>query len=131
MKNCLFILIVLLTGFKASAQVDQQASVAFIERVIPGKSNWFIIEAIPQQNGKDVFELDSRNCKIILRGNNGLSIASALNYYLKNYCFCDIGGNGTNLKLPATPPVVKGLIHKTTPYQYRYYLNYCTYNYSM
>jgi alpha-N-acetylglucosaminidase len=131
MKNCLLIFIVLLAGFKASAQVDQKASVAFIERVIPGKSNWFIIEAIPQQNGKDVFELDSKDGKVVLRGNNGLSIASALNYYLKNYCYCDISWNGTNLKLPASLPMVKGLIHKTTPYQYRYYLNYCTYNYSM
>jgi alpha-N-acetylglucosaminidase len=131
MKNCLLVLIVLLTAFKAGAQVDQKASADFIERVIPGKSNLFIIEAIPQQSGKDVFELDNKDGKIVLRGNNGLSIASALNYYLKNYCFCDIGWNGTNLKLPATLPIVKGLIHKVTPYQYRYYLNYCTYNYSM
>jgi len=131
MKKCLLILIVLFAGFRASAQVDQKTSLAFIERVIPGKSNWFIIEAIEQQNGKDVFELESKDDKIVLRGNNGLSIASALNYYLKNYCFCDIGWNGTNLKLQATPPMVKSLVHKTTPYQYRYYLNYCTYNYSM
>ena len=131
MKNCLLVLIVLALGLKANAQVDQQASLAFIERVIPGKSGSFIIEAIPQQNGKDVFELDSKDGKIILRGNNGLSVASALNYYLKNYCFCDIGWNGTNLKLPATLPLVKGAVHKATPYQYRYYLNYCTYNYSM
>lgn len=131
MKNCLLVLIVLALGLKANAQVDQQASLAFIERVIPDQSGSFIIEAIPQQNGKDVFELDSKDGKIVLRGNNGLSVASALNYYLKNYCFCDIGWNGTNLKLPATLPLVKGTIHKATPYQYRYYLNYCTYNYSM
>ncbi|MDN5289459.1 MAG: alpha-N-acetylglucosaminidase [Mucilaginibacter sp.] len=131
MKNCLLVLIALAFGLKTNAQVDQKASLAFIERIIPGKSGSFIVEAIPQQNGKDVFELDSKNGKIVLRGNNGLSIASALNYYLKNYCFCDIGWNGTNLKLPATLPLIKGTIHKATPYQYRYYLNYCTYNYSM
>ena len=131
MRKCLLVLIVFVFSLKVNAQVDQKASIAFIERIIPGKSSSFIIEAIPQQNGKDVFELDSRDGKIVLRGNNGLSIASALNYYLKNYCFCDIGWNGTNLKLPATLPMVKSLVHKTTPYQYRYYLNYCTYNYSM
>jgi len=132
MRKCLLVLAaIILFGLKAGAQVDQKASYDFVERVIPGKSNLFTVEVIPQQNGKDVFELESRNGKIVLRGNNGLSIASALNYYLKNYCFCDIGWNGTNLNLPATLPVVKGLIHKTTPYQYRYYLNYCTFNYTM
>ncbi|MEZ2338068.1 alpha-N-acetylglucosaminidase [Mucilaginibacter sp. RCC_168] len=131
MRKYLLVLVVMAFGLSASAQVDQKALYAFIERVIPGKSSSFIIEAIPQQNDKDVFELDSRDGKIILRGNNGLSIASALNYYLKNYCFCDISWNGTNLNLPTTLPLVKGPIHKSTPYQYRYYLNYCTYNYSM
>ncbi len=131
MRKWLFIFTIVVFGLKANAQVDQKASYEFIERIIPGRAGAFVIEAIGQENGKDVFELSSHNGKIILRGNNGLSIASALNYYLKNYCFCDIGWNGTNLNLPATLPMVKGTIHKTTPYQYRYYLNYCTFNYTM
>ncbi|GGH00172.1 alpha-N-acetylglucosaminidase [Mucilaginibacter phyllosphaerae] len=113
------------------AQVDQKASVAFIERVIPGRSGSFIIEAIPPDNGKDAFEVDRRDDKIVLRGNNGLSVASALNYYLKTYGLCDIGWNGTNLNLPASLPPVTARVHKVTPYQYRYYLNYCTFNYTM
>ena len=35
------------------------------------------------------------------------------------------------MNLPATLPVVQTKVHKTTPYTYRYYLNYCTFNYSM
>jgi alpha-N-acetylglucosaminidase len=131
MRKWLFIFMVAAFGLKANAQVDQQASISFINRIIPGKAGAFVIEAIPQENGKDVFELSSKDGKIILRGNNGLSIASALNYYLKTYCLCDIGWNGTNLNLPATLPMVNGTIHKNTPYQYRYYLNYCTFNYTM
>ncbi|WP_224746341.1 alpha-N-acetylglucosaminidase [Mucilaginibacter glaciei] len=118
-------------SLNAAAQVDEQASRAFINRVIPGdRADAFIIESIPQQNGKDVFELAGRNGKIVLRGNNGLSVASALNYYLKNYCLVEISWN-TDVKIPANLPQVTGTIHKTTPYQYRYYLNYCTFNYSM
>jgi alpha-N-acetylglucosaminidase len=131
MKKFLIILIGTIITNTCRAQVDQAAVRAFIERVIPGESSFFLIEGIPQENGKDVFELDGANNKIILRGNNGLSIASALNYYLKNYCSCDIGWNGTNLNLPAALPAVKQKIHKVTPYKYRYYLNYCTFNYSM
>ncbi|GAA4322546.1 alpha-N-acetylglucosaminidase [Mucilaginibacter gynuensis] len=131
MKKGLFTLFAFLLSFPLYAQVDQKATTDFIERVIPGRASAFVIEEIPQVNGKDVFELDARQDKIILRGNNGLSVASALNYYLKNYCFCDIGWNGTNLKLPATLPTVTKKVHKATPYTYRYYLNYCTFNYTM
>ena len=34
----------------------------------------------------DVFEvLDGEDGKILIRGNNGVSLASGFNYYLKNY----------------------------------------------
>ncbi|MDO3627307.1 alpha-N-acetylglucosaminidase [Mucilaginibacter sp. BT774] len=131
MKKYLLILICIIPGLIAKGQIDQAALHAFIERTIPGRSGAFLIEGIPQESGKDVFELDTMGDKIVLRGNNGLSVASALNYYLKNYCFCDIGWNGTNLNLPTVLPLVKQKIHKTTPYRYRNYLNYCTFNYSM
>ncbi|HTI58416.1 alpha-N-acetylglucosaminidase [Mucilaginibacter sp.] len=131
MKKYLFTLIILTLSYYSNAQVSQADSKAFIERVIPGRAGSFLIESIPQENGRDVFELDGDGSKIILRGNNVLSIASALNYYLKNYCFCDIGWNGTNLNIPVVLPPVKTRVHKTTPYTYRYYLNYCTFNYSM
>ena len=90
-----------------------------------------MVESLQQQDTKDVFEVESRNNKIILRGNNGAAIASALYYYLTEYCHCQITWNGTNLNLPKQLPVVKEKVHKQTPYQYRYYLNYCTFNYSM
>lgn len=102
-----------------------------IKRVLPGHYQFFQTALIPSDKGKDVFELQSANGKIILRGNNGVSIASALNYYLKNYAHCDITWNGTNLNLPAHLPVVPQKIHLKTPYKYRYYLNYCTFNYTM
>src|SRR5690242_6995160 len=121
MKKYLFTLIILTLSYYSNAQVSQADSKAFIERVIPGRAGSFLIESIPQENGRDVFELDGNGSKIILRGNNGLSIASALNYYLKNYCHCDIGWNGTNLNIPVVLPPVKTRVHKTTPYTYRYY----------
>lgn len=129
-------LILLLLGFtlagsKAIAQVDQKESAAFISRVVPSRAGSFIIEEIPQENGKDVFEIESRGDKIVLRGHNGLSVAAALNDYLKHYCFCDITWNGTNLNLPEVLPVLAEKVHKNTPYTYRYYLNYCTFNYTM
>jgi alpha-N-acetylglucosaminidase len=116
---------------RAQSYQDAAPVYALIKRLLPQHAQTFQVAFIPQQNGKDVFELESQNRRIILRGSNGISIASALNYYLKNYGHCNISWNGTNLKLPATLPAVSRKIRRATPYNYRYYLNYCTFNYSM
>ena len=123
---------VLLAG-RAPAQngADTKPVYDLIGRVLPRQAHLFEVAFIPQQQGKDVFEVESRGNKIILRGSNGVSVASALNYYLRTYGHCDIGWNGSNLNLPAVLPAVPQKVSRTTPYNYRYYLNYCTFNYSM
>jgi alpha-N-acetylglucosaminidase len=113
------------------AQLNVKASYALIKRIIPQQQSSFVVESLDQQNGKDVFEVESRSNKIVLRGNNGVAVASALYYYLTEYGHCQITWNGTNLNLPKELPVVTQKVHRQTPYQYRYYLNYCTFNYSM
>jgi alpha-N-acetylglucosaminidase len=117
--------------FWASAQNMQTESYALIKRLIPAKADKFVVQNAVVKYGHDCFEIESKNGKIILRGNNGVAIASALYYYLTEYCHCQVTWNGTNLKLPAVLPRIKSKIVKETPYQYRYYLNYCTFNYSM
>jgi len=132
MRKILCILFIC-SGVHAYAQLKTTPAYDLIGRIIPAKKTLFVVEALPlpEQNGKDVFEIESRNGKIVLRGNNGTAIASALYYYLDQYCHCQITWNGTNLHLPEKLPVVKGKIQRKTPYEYRYYLNYCTFNYSM
>ncbi|HWK06215.1 MAG TPA: alpha-N-acetylglucosaminidase [Puia sp.] len=137
-----------------NASPDKQASYALIHRLLAGRSSAFIVEELPQAGGvakaagesipngkempqagvpagKDVFELESRGQRIVIRGNNGVAIASGLYYYLENYCHCQLTWNGSNMRLPAKLPLVAGKIHRSSPYNYRYYLNYCTFNYSM
>ncbi len=109
----------------------QQASYDLIRRILPDHASSFLIENLPPSAGKDSFELESRGGKIILRANNGVAIASALYYYLKTYCHCQITWNGANLRLPTPLPAITGTIGKKSPYADRYYLNYCTFNYSM
>lgn len=116
---------------KTVAQLNVQSSYALIKRIVPAAAQKFIVQPLPASEQKDVFEVEGAKEKIILRGNNGVAIASALYYYLTEYAHCQITWNGSNLNLPANLPVHVGKIHKTTPYQYRYYLNYCTYSYSM
>ena len=132
MKHWLVSLLVVFVFAQTTfSQLNKSALTAFVQRIVKDRSSSFIIEAIPQQNGKDVFELESRKGKIVLRGNNGLSVASALNYYLQQYCNCQLSWNGVNMHLPAQLPLVTKKVRKVTPYKYRYYLNYCTFQYSM
>lgn len=133
MKSILYltVTIFILAGFKVSAQAKVESSRDLIVRILPNHHRSFITESIAQENGKDVFEIESKGTKIILRGSSGVAIASALYHYLTEFCHCQVTWNGTKLNLPEKLPLVQKKIRKNTPYQYRYYLNYCTFNYSM
>ena len=81
---------------------------------------------------KDIFEIkDGENDTIIIRGNNGLAMASGFNYYLRNYVNIDYNplyGSNTNLK--EIKPVGKRIV-KEAQFDLRYALNFCTYSYTM
>jgi alpha-N-acetylglucosaminidase len=113
------------------AQFNTNASIALINRVIPNHASDFTVEALRTEGKGDIFEIQSRDNQIVLRGNNGVAVASALYYYLTHFCHCQVTWNGTNLNLPKTLPRVPRKLHLASPYPYRYYLNYCTFNYSM
>lgn len=137
-KNILFAVALLAAcsanaaGTNTSKDSVIAAAYALIKRVLPEKAhNSFEVKIIEAAKGKDVFELYSKDDKIVLAGSNGLSVASALNYYLKQFAHSDISWNGSNLSIPDPLPKVPEKIRRTTPYTYRYYLNYCTFNYTM
>ncbi|MEP6591756.1 MAG: alpha-N-acetylglucosaminidase [Gemmatimonadota bacterium] len=111
--------------------VDLAAARALIERVIPGHGREFVVEAIPDSAGLDRFELLPRGTRVVLRGSSGVAIASALNWYLEQVA-------GVSVSLPLAPihlrgplPRLRQSVRVTTPYQLRYFFNYCTFSYSM
>src|SRR5688500_19091838 len=95
---------------------NKQASLALIKRIVPALANRFAIEYIAKENDKDVFELESKGNTILLRGNDGISIASALNYYLKHYAHVDIGFNATKPQVPIQLPAVPEKVRKVSPH---------------
>ncbi len=111
-------------------KVQKEAVEGLIKRTVPEISHSFIVEILDTKD-RDYFEIESKGDKIILRGTNGVSVASALNYYLKNYANCQITWHSVNLNYPKPLPKVSQKVVKETPYKYRYYFNYCTFNYSM
>lgn len=109
-----------------------QSSKMLIQRVLPKHQSQFIIEFIPACSGDDCFEIDNKNNQVVLRGNNPISIASALNYYLKEIANCDLSyGCGTQMNLPAKLLLPKNKIKIISPNKYRYAYNYCTHGYTM
>ena len=105
-----------------------------VERVLGAEwRDKFVFELRGQLDGKDVFEItDAGDGRIKVRGNDGISLASGLNYYLRNYCKVDYNPLfGSQLDMPATLPSVGEGILKFTDYEYRYALNFCTYSYTM
>ena len=107
---------------------------ALVGRVV-GKQyqDWFVFELREARNGRDVFEISNAgDGKIRIRGNNGVSLASGLNYYLRHFCKVDYNPLfGSNLQMPNTAPAVGKKLLKYTDYEYRYALNFCTYSYTM
>lgn len=130
MKSTLLFCLSLFSFTLLEAQLNIQASKQLLQRILPEKADQFMIESLATGN-RDSFEIETSHKKIVLRGNNGVAVASALYYYLKEFCHCQITWNGTNLSLPATLPLPTNKISKASPYEYRYYMNYCTFNYSM
>ncbi|GAA3568728.1 alpha-N-acetylglucosaminidase [Snuella lapsa] len=107
---------------------ELNAANELIERIIPGYSDQFSLEIIEEE--KDIFEIDLKDNKICLRGNSPVSLASALNWYLKYTCNAHLSWCGDQLNLPAKLPMPKEKIRKIIDAKYRVYFNYCTLNYT-
>lgn len=115
-----------------SVEETRQAAVSLVGRVTEGRQKEFkVVVTGVQQDGKDWFSVYSENGKIVLEGNNGVSVASALNHYLKNWCGWHYTWCGKDTVLPEVLPLPEEKVTKVSPYKYRYYLNYCTFNYTM
>ncbi|KJD34736.1 alpha-N-acetylglucosaminidase [Tamlana nanhaiensis] len=134
LKNKLGLIFLFVLAISCKTEIEKPNSNtpenALIKRIVPNHASQFIVE-IDSSMANDWFEIASKKDKILLKGNNGVSIGSALYYYLNEFTNSQITWNGTNLNLPETLPKVIKPIHKKSPYQYRYYLNYCTFNYTM
>ena len=100
-----------------------------LERIDKGASRKIMTETV--RSDRDFFEITSKNGKPLIRGNNYVSIASGINWYLKYSVGVHLTWNSMHASLPATLPLVQGVERHETDIKHRYYLNYCTLSYSM
>ena len=109
---------------------SEKAVYDLIERVTPGYASQYRLEIIPSENGNDVYEVDGDGQKIILRGNNAVSLATAFNWYLKYTCHAHVSWFGNQLELPAKLPQPAHKERRIINGKYRVYMNYCTVSYT-
>ena len=103
-----------------------------IDRTIGSEyRDWFSFEIAPNtENDYDYYELSDVNGKIHIKGNEGLSLATGLNYYYKNYVNVQISEQTMQVNMPEQIVPIGGVVRKETPLQVRYAFNYCTLSYT-
>ena len=119
--------------FCACSRHDDAAVRALARRIIPDHEKEFRFERMADSaDGPDCFELESRDGKIVIRGNNSNSIAVGLNHYLKNYCLTTVSWLACNpVEMPDVLPQIDGKVRIEARTQERFFLNYCTFGYTM
>lgn len=115
----------------SGSSLQVSAAQALVARVVPDAADQFVLEAIPHAGSLDVFEVESRDGKIVLRGSSGVALASALNWYLEHVAHISVNNPLRPIHLPTPLPAAAAKARITTPYRYRYFFNYCTFSYSM
>ena len=104
---------------------------SLIERISPDASRHFSIRIDTAASGH-FFELgQSPDGRISISADSPVNAAAGLNWYLKYYAGIHLSWNCMHAELPAELPPVPAPERRTTRSQYRYYLNYCTFSYSM
>ena len=110
---------------------DATAARALAQRVIPAQAGHFVFETLPADTC-DYFTLRSEGRKVVIGGNNANSMAVGLNYYLKYYCHTNIGWFAWDKgALPKQLPAVAEPVRRDARVPERFFLNYCTYGYTM
>ena len=104
---------------------------ALARRIIPAQASRIVFREIPSDSC-DVFTVASEGRKIVIEGNNAGSMASGLNYYLTNCCKTVVSCYAHHpVDMPAVLPAVGEKVTVRARDKYRFYLNYCTFGYTM
>jgi alpha-N-acetylglucosaminidase len=127
--SLLFSLCVLL-GF--SQNKDVAAARALVNRIAPKYSDKVVFHQKDNPEQKDYYEIQFKENKLYITANNANSMAVGFNYYLKNYCYTSVSWLASNqIVLPKKMPVFSEIIKNDARVQNRFFLNYCTFGYTM
>ena len=122
-----FLIVVLLV---ASPLYAQRAARQLAQRVLGKQAGQF--EFVLRADTVDNFTLSSHKGKVRVEGNNDNSMAMGLNYYLKAYAHVHVSWYASQpVELPRKLPQVEVPVTRHCEMPVRFFLNYCTYGYTM
>ena len=110
-------------------EVDEAQALA--QRLSPRLAAHVTFAQAPAEKA-DYFILESEGNRVKISGNNAGAMATGLNHYLKNYCRTTVSWYAdVPVELPDVLPTVaaREVVHARVPQ--RFFLNYCTYGYTM
>lgn len=132
MKRHLFIalLVFLLPLYATAQQNDVREVEQLVQRLIPKFAAQFEFKLVPSKT--DTYSLESNDGKIIISGNNANAMATGLNHYLKRYCNTTVSWYAdVPVEMPEVLPTIPTKEMATAKVERRFFLNYCTYGYTM
>ena len=128
MKKTILIMTLLLPIMLLSGQSRPIDGLA--KRILGDKSAQF--EFVYQQDTLDFFQLSQHGDKVRIVGNNDNSLAMGLNHYLKYYAKTHVSWFLREpVELPHALPPVGAPVRREALVKDRFFLNYCTYGYTM
>ena len=133
MRRLFLLAIVLAVAVASKAGNDNPGQAqALASRLSPALAAKVEFHQIEADQGHDVFTLESRGDKVIIGGNNANSMAVGLNRYLNRYCKVTVSWYaGVPMELPDVLPDVPAPERITARVPQRFFLNYCTWGYTM
>ena len=128
MKRFTFFLLVSLLG--CMSLQAQQAAARLAQRVLGSGAEKF--EFRHQPGTTDFFTLRTVGQRVYIAGNNDNSMAVGLNYYLKEYLNVHVSWQRSEpVRLPKRLAPVTQPVTRFCQVPLRFFLNYCTYGYTM
>ena len=99
-----------------------------------GTAQRIVVDIDPSvaEQGKETFIISTQNNRPSIKGSTSLAVTTGINWYLNHYAHANLTWNQlqTDLSDVKFPLPEKDEKHVCTA-DYRYYLNYCTFSYSM
>ena len=124
--------ILMAVAVNANGNEDVEQATALAGRLSARLADKVEFRKMEAEQGKDAFTLESRDGKVIIGGNNANSMAVGLNRYLNRYCKVTVSWYaGVPMELPDVLPDVPAPERITARVPQRFFLNYCTWGYTM
>lgn len=123
------LLLLLCVAVSVCCRVSAGSIDSLLERIDSGLSQKIIVDIVPGQD--DFFEITQSGLMPKIVANNKVCAAAGVHWYLKYHAGVQLCWERPSAKMPMVLPAVKRSEKRIANVPVRYYLNYCTFSYSM